>query len=782
MTEKYNGFFAYPSNPKQIGKTIGAALEKSSYFNNVQILSWEQMDVAGQFISESVLTDISKSDILIADISVLNFNVTYEIGFAIGSNKKLILVKDDSIEEGFPGIENVGIFDTLGFEKYQNSNELLDIIKSFNGVDAIKTQQKINTKAPMYLLDTKYKTDWATRVVSRIKKAGLLFRTFDSNESSRLPAQEAIDNVSQSLGVIVSLLGERIRDYKEHNMRAAFIAGLAEGMGKPHIILQDGESPVPLDYRDLVKITKHPKDIDEAIADLAGVVTESMQLSCGKSVVCSLSFLQELDLGATSAENEMRDLESYYLKTDSYLKAKRGENHLIVGRKGSGKSAVFYQLRDHERSDKKNIVLDLKPEGYKLIKFKESILKFLKEGTFQHVITVFWEYVLFLELCYKVLEKDKDLHIRDHNLYEPYLKLASSYRIDDYSIEGDFSERLSSLMENISSSYASIYGVETSVSLSTPEVTDLIYKHNLRELVSNLVEYLKLKKKVWLLFDNIDKGWATGGIENNDLLIIRGLIDATRDIERKLGRDNIEVSSIVFLRNDVYELLVQETSDRGKEASNRLDWTDKSLLQEMIRLRIVSNGLDRRMKFETAWRKICVPHVNGEESSQYLIDRSLMRPRFLLNLINQCKGYAINLNHDRIEESDIRKGLKSYSTDLIRDIEYEINDVFFGGKDILYAFISCDKRLSKEDIEILLLELEIEGNAVDEIINMLLWHGFLGVYEAHDNSHYIYDYLFDMRLMKAVIGKMGKNIKYSINPAFWDGLIIKDDDRQQKLI
>ena len=38
-----------------------------------------------------------------------------------------------------------------------------------------------------------------------------------------------------------------------------------------------------------------------------------------------------------------------------------------MGRKGSGKTALFVQLRDTKRERKPNIVVDLKPEGYQLV-------------------------------------------------------------------------------------------------------------------------------------------------------------------------------------------------------------------------------------------------------------------------------------------------------------------------------------------------------------------------------------------------------------------------------
>ena len=61
--------------------------------------------------------------------------------------------------------------------------------------------------------------------------------------------------------------------------------------------------------------------------------------------------------------------------------------------------------------------LDLRPEGYKLIKFKEEVLDLLSEGTLEHTITAFWEYLLLLEVCHKILEKDRVPHTRNQKLY-----------------------------------------------------------------------------------------------------------------------------------------------------------------------------------------------------------------------------------------------------------------------------------------------------------------------------------------------------------------------------
>tara|TARA_R110000824_G_scaffold129584_4_gene291061 strand:- start:3022 stop:5343 length:2322 start_codon:yes stop_codon:yes gene_type:complete len=771
VDNKELGFYAYASHPPEIGQTIEQAVEALKANTKIDVKTWRTLDIPGHFISQEVLEEIDSCGFLLADISLLNFNVTYEIGYAIGKGKRILLTKNKTIKELSPSIREVGIFDTLGYKEYQNSYELIDFISSFHSSSPLAIPNKINTKSPVYLLESMHKTDWATRIVSRIKKARYLFRTFDPNEQPRLAANDAIVQVSQSLGVVVPLLSNNVVNADVHNIRAAFIAGLADGMEKALCILQQGDDPVPLDYRDFVCVTRHPNDINEHIAEFAGKVAEAFQQDTKIPIGSADTFLQSLDLGSTSAENEMRTLESYYLKTDQFLKSLRGEANIVVGRKGSGKSAIFLQVRDRERHKKSNIVLDLKPDGYKLIKFKELILSFLEEGTFQHTIMAFWEYVLLLEICYKILEKDKEQHKRDHTLYEPYRELADLYHADGYETEGDFSERMSSLMENISTEYRSQYGDKTNVRLSSPSLTEMLYCHDVRDLSKRVVEYMAHKEVCWLLFDNIDKGWPTSGLKHEDLLIIRGLIDATKKIERQFGKSDIDVNTIIFLRNDVYELLVQETSDRGKEASVLLDWTDPDLLRELVRLRIVSNDVNGDETFESLWPRVFVSHYAGEESSQYLIDRSLMRPRFLLNLINQCKSFAINLNHERVLEEDVKKGLAAYSTDLLTDIGYEINDVESDSDDILYAFIGSNSVVSKDNIFRILEDFGVEHSFFEKIFELLLWYGFIGII-VNDEPKYIYDFNYSMKLMSGIIKNKG-GLDFLINPAFWPGLMIE---------
>lgn len=379
MTDRL-AFIAYPAQPILIGQTIDSASKALSTQAGIRgIRTWKESDVVGQFVGHRVLEQIEQHDCLVADISELNFNVTFEIGFAVGKGKPLLLVRYSPLAMSSPTLAEVGIFDTMGYKEYQNSIELTELLKSIPSLDPVKVPViPLNTRAPVYLIDALFKTDSVTRIVARVKKAGLSFRSFDPNEQSRLSAFDGIQNVTQSYGVLLHLLPSRIKDAGIHNLRVAFLAGLATGMGKVLLLFQDGDEPVPIDYRDLVVPFYHPGQIDEAVGTFATRVTEAWQAGSEVPVSIPKTFLETLTLGSSSAENELRDLGQYYLETDAFRRALRTDARLVVGRKGSGKTALFLQLRDHVRKRPGNVVLDLRPEGYKLLKFKEVVLDLLE--------------------------------------------------------------------------------------------------------------------------------------------------------------------------------------------------------------------------------------------------------------------------------------------------------------------------------------------------------------------------------------------------------------------
>lgn len=772
------GFVAFPSLPAAIGNVIASTLDLlKADQQRIHLDSWKENDIVGRFIVDPILNNISGSDTLVADITKLNFNVVFEIGYAIGRNKRVFLIKNSALVGDDTIIREVGIFDTLGYKSYENSSGLAELIRGIVNLDPLTFDPTvINSAAPVYVVLPQHKTDTEVRLVSRIKKARLQFRSFDSEEVGRMAAGEAMENVACSHGVIVPFLPESRVDSIVHNFRAAFVAGLSIAMDKTTLLLQEGEDPVPLDYRDFVKTFHTLDQINEHVADFSTEISARFQRVLPRISGKQKSFLERLNLGASAAENELQDLQNYYIETDEYRRSLRGEVRIVTGRKGAGKTALFVNLRNKLRADKSNVIVDLKPEGFQLIKFRERVLDYLEEGTKEHTITAFWEYLLLLEICYKLLEKDEQVHMRDNRLYEPYRKLAEAYKEDEYVSEGDFSERMLKLTQRIADDFKSSDSNQHSPQfLGTSQITELLYKHDLPTLRNRVVEYLEYKNELWLLFDNLDKGWPANGVTPEDVLALRCLIDAMAKTENDMRRRGITCHGTVFIRNDVYELLIATTPDRGKTTNITLDWTDPELLRELLRRRFVytEKDLDNATSFDDIWRQIAVTHIQGEETSQYLIDRSLMRPRAIIDLVRFCRSHAVNLGHERIEIADIEHGEETFSGTLLNNIDFEIQDILPDVPNLLYEFIESEEVVSGQAIETILAKSVGKTN-VEKILRLLLWYGFIGIIRENGETTYIYSVKYEMKRLQALIQKRGiEEISFRINPAFWRALEIQ---------
>ena len=237
------------------------------------------------------------------------------------------------------------------------------------------------------------------------------------------------------------------------------------------------------------------------------------------------------------------------------------------------------------------------------------------------------------------------------------------------------------------------------------------------------------KSSIWLLIDNLDKSWPIGGSSSTDILLIRSLLEATRKLHNQLQERDVEFKSLVFLRSDIYEHLVEEAPDKGKDTAIRLEWDDPAALERIVERRILaSTDLQGNFRDEL-WPSICVPLVNTEDSFGFILDRTLMRPRDLLLFLHRCVETAINRGHNRVHEDDILFAQKGYSNDMLLNLQFEIVDLNPAYDDLLEAFAGAAPELEMDDAR---LHLEVYAGIEDpkeaeKAIHTLIRYGFLGV-------------------------------------------------------
>ena len=141
----------------------------------------------------------------------------------------------------------------------------------------------------------------------------------------------------------------------------------------------------------------------------------------------------------------------------------------------------------------------------------------------------------WLEIAYKLLEKDERRTKINSRIIEPYNRLKAAYtqRVEG---SGDFAIRLSDLTARILERYEAAIKAnhnETAVSAKTLEI---VYGSEIRAMREEVLRYLKLKGIVCFLFDNLDRFWTPTGFAEADALIIIGLAECLQDIRKRFTR------------------------------------------------------------------------------------------------------------------------------------------------------------------------------------------------------------------------------------------------------
>ena len=735
------------------------------------ITAWPSMPTFGANIPDEVRAQIDAATNFYADVTRPNLNVYYEIGYAIGHGKTFAPIVNTSFANATDSTRSLGLFANIGYEVYENSEQLSKIILNTPQNRLLDLYSgDINYSQPVYLVDTLRKTDFRNAVVSSIKRSRSHYRSFDPLENSRISVVQLIAEVSSSSGVVIPFLASHVDDAERHNLRGALVAGLAVGLGRQVLLITDQrDENGPSDYNDNIVVAVDHNRISDQVSAFCSEAVISAQEIPTISRRSDRSILQNLSLGSSAAENEFRDLNSYFVETSEYLRAARGEVNVITGRKGSGKSAIFFQVRDASRNRKSSLNVDLKPESHQLSTFREQIISTAGAGVFEHTIAAFWYFVTLSETLlhiYRRLEATSRFDGRVLGQMRTIEEVFSEYSILE---PGDFTTRLARLTTIIARELKD--AARGSRPLSVNQVTNLVFRSGISKIRDLIIEHTSGKAAIKFLFDGIDKGWPATGVQKEDITIVRLLIEALDKVRNDFSAKGRVFQSIVFIRHDIYDLVMDQTPDRGKSGQVSIDWTDRAKLALVIYRRLQEGLNDKRSSMTELWHRVFPRTVGSRESFEYFVDHCLMRPRFLIDLIEGAIANAINRGRREVLEDDCLDSVRQHSLSLVDDFGFEMRDVSGISSDILYSLIGSEEREKRTRLLERFRAAGYSPEVAESALSLMMWYGLLGIDDDSGSSRFIYDYRYNMKRMQAEVQMRGEDFPLTINPALHVGLV-----------
>jgi hypothetical protein len=368
--------------------------------------------------------------------------------------------------------------------------------------------------------------------------------------------------------------------------------------------------------------------------------------------------LVDVDLGGVDAESDRR-LADYFVTTPYVRFALTGRRTLFLGRKGSGKSALFTQLpRLAEASGREELTVALiTPDQYAWAALKE----YKEQGLLaEQAHTNAWKLTLAVELCGALLALDKDWTPAS----ETALATAGKFLSDNFgTISPGLVQTATSMVKGLKSFNFSAFGFGLGFNKETAEqaLTPAIAEELLRLCRVALEEH-----RLVIGLDRLDDSWD-GTDEARSLLV--GLLKSAKELNDELGvvNEDFGVRVDVFLRSDIYDSLRFDDKDKHRALEQNITWSPE-LLKEMIERRL-PEGVTVDELFESGDMRGSISPFN------YIVKRTFLRPREVLQFLEECIKQAGD-EGTLVMKDDIRAAEERYSGWKVADLKQEYSKVF----------------------------------------------------------------------------------------------------------
>jgi hypothetical protein len=787
MSESAKVFFGYPSSPESSRETLANAAKRLGRVGGLNVTTWEELGTTGQIVIDRILDAISEAAVSVFDITTLNENVLFEIGFAVGAERPLWLVRDVSDDVAAEKWSQIGIIDGLGYKTFLNSAEIvgpfMDERPDTGHPPPVEDVQTLSERRPgsvgtVFYMQGLHATNADQELVRRVERereAGLDVTIADTRESSVEALGWYVRQCATADVVLLHLSAARRQMAATHNARCGLVAGIARGIGRPVLMLAETDYKTPFDYKDLLYRYENARDCaDRAnrwlVRQLQAAHDELDQRARHAVERRKSSALASLRLGEHVAENESRTLEDYFLDTHLYQAVLRGGARLFVGRKGTGKTATLLRATRAFEGDRRVVACSIQPSSYDLSGFERIMAGIgASRDTRQVLIESFWKYLLYsqmaLDFLTEVRKRPAGLAHRS-----PEWELDRYIRGPGDVFNRDFGVRIDRALQSLE---AADFGADLAgdrASLANALHSELIAR--LRKLFAACLTH---RDRVAILVDNLDASWDPREdlTDASDLLL--GLITAARKIARELersipttGRHEIEVSVAVFLRSDIFERLRTRAPEPDKIPLERIEWDDEDTLLRVVGERYVAAVNEDDARPQELWERFFTGEVHGRSPSAYVVQRVLPRPRDIVWWCNAALDVATQRGHAQVTPDDLITSEKLYSRFAMDALQVELGSLVGDPEALLYAFMGMPARLSRDDLAVVLNGGGVPQDEVESVVAALLGFTFLGVTAQNGTAEFAGD-LHQVPRLNAIArsaSKNGASPVYAIHPAF----------------
>ena len=514
----------------------------------------------------------------------------------------------------------------------------------------------------LFYLPSAHETD-AGRQLSRAvhketENRGLRLVLADPDEAVRYTLPWYAQQIYSSVAVLVHFCADWRKGAATYNPRVSLIAGLALGMGRPVFMLAEEDYADPLDYRDFLYVYSTPKAcVDKGRGWLDTTLGTGSEPVHPERKLRLATELKSIRLGEPVAENEEEDLSTYFVETGSFLQVLEDRVTVFLGRKGTGKTANFFEAAKRLARDRRNVVCVIKPFSYEIDGLQRILAEYSERELQSYLTEALWKYLLYSEIAITV---GNEIRNRPSAAVVGTPAEELLQYLDDPAndvLREDFAVRLERTVSTLGRASASVPDAKRSLS-------EALHQSTLQELRRLVKQAVAGKQRVAIVIDNLDKAWDASADLTALAHLLLGLLVATGSVRRDFGRSEFDleplsVSLAVFLRTDIFAHVSAAAREPDKIPTTTIEWKNWDLLFRIVEERFIAGREDA--KVDDLWNRFIVRNVDAQPTRTYIAERLLARPRDLVYFLNEAIVQAVNSGHSTVNDVDLNRALAAYS-------------------------------------------------------------------------------------------------------------------------
>lgn len=466
---------------------------------------------------------------------------------------------------------------------------------------------------------------------------------------------------------------------------------------------------------DIISVSAHPslslggrfglEGLIEKTSDVWSTTFPNLSLQ-GITVSDSIKMSQELlgELEDWKLEAKLEDAEKYFYHTKTVDRILDGERLYVVGRKGTGKTAICEYLVSANKKHYYSQKLTFKSFPFNLL-YSLTDTGYTRPNQY---ITV-WKYFIYSVVC-KMLSTNPKVDRRSRKklqkLFNQDLRNALPKAITEWT---SFNFELNIL--------GSGFAVGAGKGEANNEAIGIAKRV---EALESFLDKNLDSSTYMILFDELDEDYnnVEDTQENNYISLLTSLFKAVQDIRARFENHNI--FPVVFLRDDIYNLIQDSDKNKWSDYRVELEW-NRIRLQNLLAFRIskaTSSNQDILPFLQAWWLAFTQEDIQDEHSDEkttistfdYIAQQTYSRPRDFIKYIQICSEIALESNYSKINAATVKLAEKEFSNYLKREVEDELYGIMPEIKGILNIFAKQRSRNLKISEFIDIFQSEIQQN------------------------------------------------------------------------